>query len=146
MAQFRHIGIVVKNIDKSIKFYQKYFNFKIEIEMNEGGKYLDSLWNTKNSKIKTVKLSDKTNGICLELLEIINVNGLSKRKKSLKIHDLGITHFALTVNDLEKIYLNMKKNKVQFLGKPVVTIDKKAKVVFCKDPDGCFIELVQVII
>ncbi len=145
MALFRHVGIVVKNIETSSIFYKKFFDFKPEIEMNEGGKYLDLLWGQKNATIKTLKLSDSSNNISLELIEVFSIDGPSSDIKNHKIYDIGITHFALTVKNIEKLYVQMRKENIEFVNKPIITLDKKAKVAFCKDPNGCFIELVELL-
>lgn len=145
MAKFRHVGIIVNNLKDSLYFYKKFFNFKIEITMNEGGEYLNFLWNKNNAKIKSIKLSDNTNKISLELIQIETVEGIKKNSKPLDITDMGITHFALTVKNIEKLYEKMKKEDVKFLNKPILSKDKKAKVVFCQDPTGCFIELVEIL-
>ena len=145
MSSFRHVGIVVKNIETTSFFYKKFFGFKPEIEMTEGGKYLDYLWGQKNAKIKTLKLSDSTNNISLELLEVFSVDGPASNIKTNKIYDIGITHFALTVQNIDKLYEDMKKENIEFINKPIKTLDNKAKVAFCKDPNGCFIELVELL-
>ena len=145
MTSFRHVGIVVKNLNTSAHFYKKFFNFKPEIEREEGGQYLDYLWAQKNTKIKTLKLSDSTNKISLELLEIYSVDGFSSEIKTNKIYDIGITHFALTVKNIDKIYNDMKMENIEFVNGPIMSVDKKAKVAFCKDPNGCFIELVELL-
>ena len=48
---FRHFGIVFNNLEASINFYQKYFDFKVERAMKESGKYIDHLMNKKNNQI-----------------------------------------------------------------------------------------------
>ena len=66
---FRHIGIVVSDIKKSVSFYKKFFNFIVEKKNLEKGIYLNSLIGTKDLTVKTVKLSDSSNQIRLELLD-----------------------------------------------------------------------------
>ncbi len=144
MFNFRHIGIVVKNLEESFKFYNKYFDFELQLEMTEGGEYLEHLWNKKNFKIKTLKLSDSSKNICLELIEILSKNESIHYQDQLEIYSYGITHFALTVNNIDKLYSKMQNDNIEFLNNPKLSLDKKAKVAFCRDPNGCFIELVEV--
>ena len=68
MNTFRHVGIVVRDLDISQKFYEKYFNFKVKRKMNEGGIFLENLLKAKDIKAKTTKMSDATKEVCLELL------------------------------------------------------------------------------
>ena len=46
------------------------------------------------------------------------------------------------VKDLDRLYKKLK-NKINFLSKPEFSPDKKVKLVFCKSPEGVFIEMVQ---
>lgn len=145
MVLFRHSGIGVRDIEVSIKFYEKYFNLKVEKVMDEKGSYLDHLWNEKNVQVKTAKLSDDTKKICLELLELVSVSSLNQNKNIPRIYDMGPTHFALTVKNLDVIYEKMKNDSIDFVNEPIVSLDGNAKIVFCKDPDGSLIELVELI-
>jgi len=145
MNKFRHVGIVVKNLDKSHKFYEKYFNFKIERKMNEGGKFLENLLGTKKIKAKTIKMSDASKEVCLELLYFYKNKNFRQNKRIPNVWDFGPTHFAITVKNLDRKYLLMRKNKIQFIHQPIISIDGKAKVAFCKDPDGILLELVELL-
>jgi len=68
-----------------------------------------------------------------------------KQKKDRDFFTIGASHFALTVDDLEKTYDYLIKNGVKFTAPPQQTPDGFAKVTFCEDPDGTPIELVEVI-
>ena len=144
-AKFRHIGIVVNDLSESVKFYRNYFNFKIEREMSEGGKYLEHLLNQKNIKVKTCKLSDKSGEIVLELLKFEYNENITSKNSLPRIYDLGPTHFAITVKNIENLFEKMVNENIQFLNTPIISVDKKAKVAFCKDPTGTLIELVELL-
>ena len=145
MNKFRHVGIVVKNLEKSHKFYKKYFNFKIERKMNEGREFLENLLGAKKIKAKTIKMSDTSKEVCLELLYFYKNKNFKQNKRIPNVWDFGPTHFAITVTNLDKKYMLMKKNKIKFIHPPIVSVDRKAKVAFCKDPDGIFLELVELL-
>ena len=59
------------------------------------------------------------------------------------INQVGLSHFALTVNDLDLIYKQLSEKGIRFLSSPQASPDGYAKVAFCRDPDGCLIELVE---
>ena len=145
MNTFRHVGIVVRDLDRSQKFYEKYFNFKVKRKMNEGGIFLETLLRAKNIKAKTTKMSDATKEVCLELLYFYKNKNFKQNKRIPNVWDFGPTHFAITVKNLDKKYLLMKKNKIKFVNKPIISVDGKAKVAFCKDPDGVLLELVELL-
>ena len=56
LTDVRHIGIVVKNIENSLKFYRDIFGLQIQRSMNESGKYIDNMLGFENVKVKTVKM------------------------------------------------------------------------------------------
>ena len=66
----------------------------------------------------------------------------SRKVECGKLNFLGLTHFALTVKNVDYIYKKLKK-KIKFLSAPRFSPDKKVKLVFCKSPEGVFIEMVQ---
>lgn len=135
----RHIGIVTKNLEKSLEFYRDLLGFKIKTEAFENKNFIDHILNLKNTSLKTVKLIDNNAGI-IEFLSYDNPKGkLIKRE----INDLGLSHFALTVQNLDDIYNKLKNNNIKFISKPTVSPDNKAKVCFCYDPNGVIIELVE---
>ena len=133
----------VSNIEKSIDFYVKYFNLRVERVLDEEGHFLEHLWNEKKVKVKSAKLSDEKKEICVEFLELKSFNSVKQNTIIPRIFDIGPSHFAFTVKNIENLYITMKKDNVKFLNKPITSIDGKAKVFFCKDPDGILIELVE---
>lgn len=142
IAGVRHFGIVVSNMERSLKFYRDLLGLKIERSMNESGSFLDNMLNLKNVKVKTVKMS-APNGITLiELLEFSFPKGNMNKRH---VHDLGSSHVAFTVSDLDAVYKFLQSSGVKFNCPPQLSPDGYAKVTFCLDPDDTPIELVQVL-
>ena len=134
----RHIGIVTKNIDSSIDFYKRFFNFEIIVDQIEKGDFIDKILGIKNLKLRTVKL--KNDNFMIEFLDFGSNSVLSKNS----LTSSGCTHFALNVKNLELTYKDLKKNDVKFISEPTLSEDKKALVCFMKDPNNEFyIELVE---
>tara|TARA_B100001123_G_C14932263_1_gene876235 strand:+ start:197 stop:628 length:432 start_codon:yes stop_codon:yes gene_type:complete len=141
-SEFRHIGIAVKNIEDSLFFYKKYFGFKIEKDLIEGGEYLQKFLKIKNIKARTIKLINKNSNVRLELLKFEKVN---QNTHDIQISDFGLTHFSLTIDDIDNFYSTFIKNNIFCLSEPIISVDKKTKAMFCKDPNGVLIELVEVL-
>ncbi len=137
--KFRHIGLVVKNHQKSLKFWTQNFGFKISSNKLEKGEQISKVLGTKGTIIRSVKLVDKTNKLFLEL---ISFKTPKIKKKKIKVNSLGLTHFALTVKNLDKIYKKLN-NKIKFISKPILSVDKKVKVVYARVDDSLFVELVE---
>lgn len=140
MKAVRHFGIVVNNLDKPLHFYRDLLGLKIKREMLEEGKYIDTILNLKNTKVKTIKMS-ADDGSLIELLYF--KSHPRKPKLNKKICDIGASHLTFTVANIDAEYKRLKKRGVKFNSAPQISPDGKAKVVFCYDPDGVPIELVE---
>jgi hypothetical protein len=55
----------------------------------------------------------------------------------------GLTHIALTVNNLDELVGNLKNQNYQTLSEIKTSPNKKVKVVFVKGPEAIMLELVQ---
>ena len=141
MTSIRHTGIVVTDIEKSILFYNRYFGFEVRKDMVESGKYIDNFCSLDNVKVRTVKMALE-NGDMIELLDFVSH---PERNKTKKINHIGCSHMALTVENLDELYNMMKDNDVFFNCEPQFSPDGQAKATFCKDPDGTFLELVEIL-
>jgi predicted enzyme related to lactoylglutathione lyase len=139
VLNIRHAGIVVTDMKRSIDFYTNLLGFQIQKDMIESGSYIDNLLSIEKGKVNTVKMSLRDGGM-VELLQFINNPELPKDKK---LTNIGCTHFAMTVDNLEETYNNLVMSGVRFLSEPQYSPDGFARVVFCEDPDGTFIELVE---
>ena len=140
MLNIRHTGIVTSNIEKSISFYQR-LGFAIQKDMMESGAYIDNFSGLKNVLVRTVKMSLE-NGDMIELLYYHS--HLEKPNMRRQITQVGCSHVALTVPNLDELY-NELKEEVEFNSEPQYSPDGYAKVTFCKDPDGSLVELVEVL-
>ena len=96
----------------------------------------------ENVKVKTIKMSAPNGPTLIELLEFDVPKG---RDLSNQINDLGASHVAFTVSNIDEMYKKLKQSGIKFNAPPQLTPDGYAKVTFCFDPDGTPVELVQVI-
>ena len=142
LENVRHFGIVVRNMEKSLYFYKDVLGFKIVREMDESGIHIDKMLSLNKVKVKTIKLS-VDNGITL--VELLEFKSHRREIEERKFFDYGPSHLALTVNDLDGCFKELKKKGIEFNSEPQLSPDGYAKVVFCLDPDGMPIELVEVL-
>ena len=142
MALIRHIGVVVTDIEQSLQFYRDILGFKILKKADESGTSIDNFLNIQNTNVTTVKMIDPNNNI-LELLYFNSHPELSDTNKFRRLTEIGCSHFALTVNDLDTLYSTLKEQGIEFNYPPQVSDDGSVKVAFCRDPDGTFIEMVE---
>jgi len=142
IKETRHIGIAVRNMESSLHFYRDLLGLEIVREMDESGEYIDNMLSINNVNVKTVKMS-VNNGVTL--IELLEFKSHPKEKMHREIYDIGASHVAFTVENLDDIYEYLVKSGIEFNAPPQISPDKFAKVTFCKDPDGTPIELVEVI-
>ena len=135
----RHFGIVVKNLDESLSFYKDMLEFEIFKEMDESGIEISTFLGIDNVKVRTIKMKDKLG----QIIELLYYDDASIEQNVIKINQIGPTHIALSVQDLDSIYKKFLKNNIKFISSPQITSDKFAKVAFCIAPEGTFIELVE---
>jgi len=134
----RHFGIVVQNIDESLFFYENLLGFKVFKKMEESGPEISTFLGIKNVKVTTIKMRNQFN----QMIELLYYQEQA-HKNDVFINQLGPTHLALSVSNLDDLYQNFKKQNIEFISSPIITDNKFAKVAFCKAPEGTFIELVE---
>ena len=142
MTLIRHIGVVIANIEQSLDFYVNTLGFKISKKADESGQCIDNFLNLTDTEVTTIKMSDDNDNI-LELLYFSSHRDESDKNKARALNEIGCSHFALTVNDLDDLHSNLIEKGIQFNYPPQVSDDGKVKVAFCRDPDGTFIEMVE---
>ncbi len=140
MIKIRHTGLVTKNLKKSLNFWSKLIGFKVKIKLKEKGTTIDQVLGYKNVLVKTLKLRDSNNNL-LELLYFYNSPKVKKNK--IKAYSEGYTHISLTVKDLNSLYKKLKKAKIKFNSKPVISANGRVLMTYCKTPEGSYLELVQ---
>lgn len=137
----RHTGIVVTDLETSLRFYRDLLGFRIAKQMEEVGTYIDAVLGLQNVKVTTVKLSAPSG----QMIELLKYQSHPATQTIREICEIGISHIAITVDDLDDEYTKLKDQGIRFNSPPQVSPDSYAKVAFCRAPEGTFIELVEVL-
>lgn len=138
----RHTGIVVTDMEKALVFYRDLLGLKVAKDFKEEGDYIDSISGLSGVRVWMVKLT-VDNGSMVELLQYLSHP--REARDNPQICDIGCSHIAFTVDDIDKEYKRLSKNGVKFNCPPYISPDGYAKVTFCHDPDGTSIELVELL-
>tara|TARA_Y100000591_G_scaffold327697_1_gene352697 strand:- start:573 stop:1028 length:456 start_codon:yes stop_codon:yes gene_type:complete len=141
ITNYRHTGLVVKNLKRSVNFYCKLLNFKIIQNIIEEGEYFNKLINEKKLRANVIKAKLPDN-VVLELLEFKNLKQKAV-KKPRKYSPVGTIHMCFTVKNIHKVYKRLKTNKVKFFSPPLSSIYDPVKTCFCYDPDFNLIQFVE---
>lgn len=141
--RFRHAGVVVRDMQRSLQFYRDWLGLRVMSERRETGSYIDSLLGLSSVDVWWVKLGGAHGEICVELLQYRSPHGAGGLAGHLA-HP-GCSHIAFTVDALDELYGELRARGVTFTTQPLVSPDGTVKVTFCEDPDGAAIELVQLL-
>jgi catechol 2,3-dioxygenase-like lactoylglutathione lyase family enzyme len=136
---FRHVGIVVNNIDKMIWFYRDILCLEIMYDEVEKGYFLNHILNSKNLSPRIIKLGfdNKT------IVELLLFN--KKIKKNKTLFQNGYTHFAITVKNVDELYKKFINNNMPVINKPITSEESKVRVFFGIDPENNIIEFVELL-
>ncbi|AEN87223.1 MULTISPECIES: VOC family protein [Priestia] len=123
ILKFEHVGVQVKDIEKSIEFYTQ----KVGLEL------IETLPHTDPS-LKLAFLGLEGN-VIVELIQGYN----SSLPNEGKVH-----HFALAVDGIEEEFERLKSAGVSFVEENIVTLPNGARYLFFYGPDKEWIEYYEV--
>jgi catechol 2,3-dioxygenase-like lactoylglutathione lyase family enzyme len=144
MISLRHIGITVVDMEKMQNFYCDLLGCKLLKTMEESGEVIDNFSGLKGIEVTTTKMELPKGGV-IELLKYHSPKGNDVVLQNIykKIIQVGISHYALSVNDLDSLYENLMKEEISFFYKVQTSPDGNVKIAFCRDPEGNILELVE---
>ena len=133
-----HVGITVKNFEKSVKWYWEHFKMPLlsigTMTENEIEK-MEKLYGLKDTSVKFGFLRCPKGGV-IEIFEF------SKTLPPESIWNrCGTSHLTLDVKNVKKWHQYLSGKGVDFLCKPQTT--DGTEWAFLKDPDGNLIELID---
>ncbi|MHC4076976.1 MAG: VOC family protein, partial [Planctomycetota bacterium] len=69
MLCVRHVGIVVRDLELAVRFYEETLGLVVVQRQEEAGPYLDAVLGLRNARATTVKMSAAEGPTLVELLE-----------------------------------------------------------------------------
>jgi len=142
ITAIRHVGLVVADLEKSLKFWCETMGFVISRQMEESGPHIDAMMGLKDVRVTTAKLA-APDGNLLELLYFHSHS--DKQHWDGKPYSTGLTHIALTVKDLDETLRRLKLFGVPVTAVPQISPDGHVKGIYASGPEGVLLELVEVI-
>ena len=136
----RHTGIVVTDMERSVEFYRDLLGLEPVIDFTEEGEYINAISDLTGVRLRMVKLVAEEGGM-VELLEYLSHP--DQRAPGNRLCEIGPTHVSFTVDDVDAVYQAWSDKGIPFNSPPQVSPDGKAKVTFCRDPDGTSLEIVE---
>lgn len=144
ISSIRHVGIVVRDIEASLQFYEGVLGLETYRREIEEGQFINQLTGLDSVKLEWVKLIIPNGGL-IELLQYhYPPDPLTKSNPiPAPSNRLGCSHVALTAIDLQEIYRLMLERGYPTKSPPILTANRKALIMYCHDPDGTIVELIQ---
>ena len=140
ISSLRHIGIVVRDIDMAIKFWETNFGFKIRINQVESGPFIENLLGLPGVSVQTVKMKSG-NDVEIELLKF---NSLSDEVTwGGRVDKVGLTHVAINIENLDSILNKLRDYGFSPVNAPQISVDGEVKVCYIEVFEGLLLELVE---
>ena len=138
----RHVGIVVSDLSRALRFYETFLGLTVWHRAIEEGPYIDAVVGIKNVKLEWIKLKTVDNFI-VELLQYHSHPDSQHHPSMIPANKIGCSHIAFTVKNSMQIYLELINNNYHCNAAPQLAPNGYAKVMYCHDPDGTILELVE---
>lgn len=136
------VGVVTKDIDKSLDFYlnvigmTKVGEFDVDGEFGTSSGLSDGL----DFHVDILKLQDSPDANQWKIMSFKKEGTHSMPKY---IHDdTGMQYITINVNSMEPFLKRIKKHHVKLLGDTPIPLNEKDHFVLVQDPDGTIIELI----
>lgn len=136
----RHTGLVVNNIDNSLRFYES-MGFNLLSREVEKGEFISKVVGIANVVIETAKLMGADQSM-IELIQYHSHPDLAEITDA-PSNSHGCSHIAFSVADADEAcnkIINLGGSKIN---SPEISPNGKYKVAYCHDIDGIILEIVE---
>lgn len=136
------IGVVVSDLDASVKFYTETIGMKETGGFDVPGEFASRLGLTddKTLNVKVLKLADSPDAPQWKLMTF---GAAAKAQRSKHIDGFtGMQYITINVEDLSPFVKRLKQHEVKLLGETPVELPNGKYLALVQDPDGTFIELI----
>ena len=136
------VGVVTKNLEKSLDFYLNVIGMTKVGEFDVDGDFgkISGLTDGLAFHVDILKLQDSPEA---NQWKLMSFKKEGSHPMSTYIHDdTGPQYITINVNSLEPFLQRIKKHNVKLLGETPVALGETDHFVLVQDPDGTIIELI----
>ena len=139
MAELSHVGLTVKDLDRSLTFYRDVAGMEpagtvIELQSPE----FDALTSNPGSALRVAHLT--AGSFTLQLVEYVAAGGATLE---LGHHHVGSPHLSFQVADVEAKYQDLRRRGNVRITSGLVRITPVTRSFYTADPDGVPVEFLQ---
>jgi catechol 2,3-dioxygenase-like lactoylglutathione lyase family enzyme len=144
---FSHLEVTVTDLRRSLSFYRDLLGLRVFQEGTEQ----DVIGDVDYARM--YERSDRTYRYAMliggsAVIVLIEPTNPPPSGASIKVDQVGITHFGLSVDDLDSVYEDLKSKGVRFVVPPHALMDTPLGVMrsaFAVDPDGILVQLDELV-
>ena len=136
----RHTGIVVRDLDRAIRFYEG-LGLRLWRREMETGAFIEQVTGLPDVRLEWAKLKAPDDSL-VELLQY-HSHPVNAPHELARAQTHGCSHVAFTVADVETACVRVKELGGTVINPPAQSPDKRARVAYGHDVDGIIIELVE---
>lgn len=144
LKSFFHTGFVVRDLEKSVAFYQDVMGLQLMNRVERSGEFPEKLLGFPGARLRLAFLN-MGNGHLLELIQYIVP---PSQESHVNRNDLGATHLAFFVDNIEDFYADMSQKGLRFFGEPAHLYEGDRvvrKALYGQDPDNNWLEFVEIL-
>ena len=144
LSRANHVGIVVSDLDRAIRFYEALTGTKIANRDVVGGPRMAAVQGLDKVLIQYANVHlDNLN------IDLLQYDEPAPRKASYATNDIGAMHLCFEVDDMDAVFKRMKEAGIEFQGDPMTFEEGDklrhgigTKVAYFDDPDGTHLEII----
>jgi len=140
IKDFLHVGIGVKDLEESVRFYTEVMGMEEEYRTHNKGEKISQIVGVENADIDVCVVMK--NNVRIELLDYKN-DDLKKHNKPIGQDEPGLTHLAFLVDDVDEEFERIKALGFKFNAPPMVARENGPKITYFEGPDNVIIEIFE---
>ena len=140
-GDMHHVGITVKDLERSLQWYEHVFGLTREFVAHGSGPALSTAVGVPDAELSFGFLRL---GSCV--IELLSYDNPREEDFTRSNADVGSAHVCIDVPDLDAAYADLRGKGVDFLAPPLLIEDgplKGCSFAYFKDPDGVTLELFE---
>jgi len=137
--RLNHVGISVRNLQRSIAFYRDMLGMQVVGEGDFSGEQYEQILALPQVRGRAAML--ECDGLRIELFEFVTPDP-GRADPARPVSDHGISHFCIEVAEVAPLYERLRACGVSFHCPPLRF--GGARATYGRDPDGNVFELLQI--
>ena len=131
-----HVGITVRDLDRTVEFYRTVFDLDVVAEFDVSGEAFETGVDIDTASARFAHLDAGSTR-----LEVVEYEPAGDPSELPRLNDQGATHLGLEVDDLDRFYADLPST-VETLSPPQTT-ETGTRILFVRDPEENLIEVLE---